>query len=111
MLFRSVLAQDGADQDQHGYGDIRRSRTTLHHDLLQEEQGRIQPDPDDINEVPVVTDSLERGELTRVTFAAAHAKQQEEHGDESEEHVQTVDAGGDEEDRTVGVGDRKSTRL
>src|ERR1700722_1931647 len=72
--------------------------------LLQQEQGRVEPDPYDVDEVPVVTHALERGQLTRIAFTAAHAKQQEGHGDDAQDDVQTVKTGGDEEDRAVGVG-------
>jgi hypothetical protein len=72
--------------------------------LFEQEEGRVQPNPHNVNEVPVVTHALKGRELARVTLTAAHAKEQEGHGDETEEHVQTVQARGDEKDRAVGVG-------
>ena len=72
--------------------------------LLEEEQATEEPDPDDVDEVPVVADPLHDGELTRVASGVTlHSPEEEDHGHQAEEHVEPVQARHDEEQRTVGV--------
>src|SRR5580692_9815571 len=62
--------------------------------LFEEEQATEEPDPDDIDKVPVVADTLNGGQLPRVpTHVTLHAAQQEGHGHQAQEDVQTVQPG------------------
>src|SRR5580700_2799689 len=73
--------------------------------LFEEEQAAEEADPDDVDEVPVVADSLDRRQLPGVAAdVTLHPTEQEAHGQEADEHVQAVQAGHDEEQRPVGVG-------
>src|SRR5579875_1839411 len=77
---------------------------------LQEEEAAEDADPHEVDEVPVVTDRLVDVRLPRVPRLPAHPPQQEQHGDEAERHVQTVDARHHEEQRPVGVEPRSVAR-
>src|SRR5580693_701229 len=72
--------------------------------LLEKEQTTVETNPHDVDEVPVVGDSLHSRELAWVaTFVTPHTTQQEHHGDESDEHVEAVEARHDVEERAVRV--------
>src|SRR3954452_23366053 len=61
-----------------------------------------EPDPHDVDEVPVVGDHDRGGRLCRRETAHGGADEQEDEGDEAADDVQGVEAGGEEEDRAVG---------
>src|SRR5580658_9016323 len=81
----------------------RRRRSTV---LFEEEETAVQADPDDVDEVPVVTDPLEDGEFTGVAGRPLHPAQQEDHGHQPQGDVEAVEAAHDVEERAVGVGPR-----
>src|SRR4051812_41759646 len=60
-----------------------------------------QPDPHDVDKVPVVGDHDGRGRLGRREPAHGGADEQEDKGDQTPDDVQRVEAGRDEEDRAV----------
>src|SRR3954452_18587419 len=67
-----------------------------------------EPDPHDVDEVPVVGDHDGRGRLRRREPAHGGPDEQEDEGDEASDDVQRVEAGGQEEDRSVRrAGDRR----
>src|SRR4051812_12771513 len=60
-----------------------------------------EPDPHDVDEVPVVGDHDGRGRLCRREAAHGGADEQEDEGDQPSDDVQRVEAGRQEEDRAV----------
>ncbi len=71
----------------------------------EQEQGAEQPDPDEIDEVPVVADGLEHGGLTGIATLDRAGKTPEEgdHGHEPEKHVKAMKAAHDVEERAISV--------
>src|SRR6202034_3289316 len=73
--------------------------------LFEEEEAAEEADPHDVDEVPVVADALDGRQLSGVApDVTLHPTEQEAHGQQTDEDVQTVQAGHDEEERAVGVG-------
>src|SRR6185437_10881411 len=81
----------------------KRPRITIGY-LLEQEQTTVETNPYDVDEVPVVADTLEHRQLPGVTGGTSHASEEEHHGDQAQEDVEAVEAGHDEEQGSVGVG-------
>src|SRR5664279_3792463 len=69
--------------------------------LLQEVQRGEQADPDDIDEVPVCADRLDRDVVLGRELAVEPAQQDDRDTDDTAEHVGAVEAGHGEEKRAV----------
>src|ERR1700683_2211150 len=72
--------------------------------LLEKEQTTVETNPDDVDEVPVVRDSLHSRELAWVTpLVAPHTTGEKDNADRPDEDVQPVKARHDVEGRAVRV--------
>src|SRR5579884_1361653 len=98
---RAMVATATPLTKSRGAISLRRGRIGLigGRSALEEEDGRVQEDPNDVDEVPVVGDDLEHRPLARVAAGAGHAAEEAHHGHQAHEDVETVQAGHEEEQR------------